>query len=308
MLLSFYKGQIHSVSPLSWNFTELDHLLHEQEALLAVLRGLGVREGVEQLDPAVRKLDDRDSHVADQLLMILARGLELAGGQLPLDDLLGGAGVLHEALQRLPEAGGAVMRAGVRGEEVAGAGAGVAVLHLLVLLLLPARVHHRHRRAVAQPRQAQRQQVRLGGEHELRDVQELVLLLGEQQVQVLEGLGDDEAVHPVLVLQCPHILHRGVPAGHARVLLQGAQHLLPHAQVVRVPGGLVQEVGGLHELWPQEVLASVDLEVRGDGLGQEVVPLHDLVEDLVLLDGRLQVPHEHLQTRPEGAEAVHEVF
>lgn len=49
------------------------------------------------------------------------------------------------------------------------------------------------------------------------------------------------------------------------------------------------------------------LKVGCERLGDEGVPLHDLVEHLVGLDGRPHVPQQHLQTRPEGQQGVHEV-
>lgn len=55
------------------------------------------------------------------------------------------------------------------------------------------------------------------------------------------------------------------------------------------------------------MVAPVDLEVDGEGLGNEFVTLHHLVQHFVGLDGGHDVAFEHLQARPEGQEGVHVV-
>lgn len=52
---------------------------------------------------------------------------------------------------------------------------------------------------------------------------------------------------------------------------------------------LIQEVGGLDELWSERMLTPVDMKVSGDGFGQEVVSLRYLVQNLVHLYSGLQV-------------------
>ena len=85
-----------------------------------------------------------------------------------------------------------------------------------------------------------------------------------------------------------------------------AQYFLTDLQVVGVPCRPVQEVGRLNKLGPEEVLAPVDLEVGRERLRDEVVPLHDLIQDLVALDGRLDVAHEDLEPWPEGPQGIYE--
>ena len=78
---------------------------------------------------------------------------------------------------------------------------------------------------------------------DLVHVQKEVLVLGEEQVEVLEGLGEDKAVHPVLVLQGPDILDGRIAAGHPGVLLESAQHLLTDLEVVGVlEGGNLERI------------------------------------------------------------------
>ena len=120
--------------------------------------------------------------------------------------------------------------------------------------------------------------MRLGGEHKLVEVKEEGVRLGEEKEEIFEGLGEDEAVHPVLVLERSNILDGRVAAGDPGVLLQGPQHLLANLQpggglvntlvgqttnlqIMRVAGGAVEEVGRLDELRAQQVLSPVHLQL-----------------------------------------------
>lgn len=78
-------------------------------------------------------------------------------------------------------------------------------------------------------------------------------------------------------------------------------------EVVVITSCLVQEVRGLDEFWSQWMLPPVDLEVKSEGLGDEGVHLHHLIQHLVCLNGWFQVSREYLKSWPEGQEGVHEI-
>lgn len=52
--------------------------------------------------------------------MILRGGLEFSGSEFSLDNFLSGAGVFHQTLKGLPEAGCSVMNTGVLGKQISG--------------------------------------------------------------------------------------------------------------------------------------------------------------------------------------------
>ena len=76
----------------------------------------------------------------------------------------------------------------------------------------------------------------LSSKNKLMHVKEEIFFLGKQKIEILECLREDEAVHSVLMLQRPHVLHYSIAAGHPgpSVLLQSIQHFLTNLQVVRV--------------------------------------------------------------------------
>ena len=47
-------------------------------------------------------------------------------------------------------------------------------------------------------------------------------------------------------------------------------------------------------------------KVHGEGLGEEVVFLRDMIQHVVCLYGSVHVPPQDLQAGPEGQEGVHE--
>jgi len=136
--------------------------------------------------------------------------------------------------------------------------------------------------------------VRLGGEHELVQIKAHIPLLREHQEKVLEQLGEHERIHPVLARLGAHVPDGRVAARGARVRLQLVEGARGDRQVVVVPGGGVEEVGALEELGPERVSRPVGRVVEEDGLRQEVVPLDDLVQGCVHLDGASEVALEHL--------------
>lgn len=83
--------------------------------------------------------------------------------------------------------------------------------------------------------------VRLGVDDELAQVQQLGVV-GEEQVQVLERLAEEERLHEVLVPQVGRVLHvadRRVAVRHPRVLLEALPEDVPAPVLVR---GVVREL------------------------------------------------------------------
>ena len=103
----------------------------------------------------------------------------------------------------------------------------------------------------------------LGGKDKIVDVKKELVIVGKQEVEVLESLGQDKAVHPILLLKRSNILkmkteqlllvvktERFYPYLDGRestrnpcILLQGFEGFLPHFEVVWVFRGFVQEIG-----------------------------------------------------------------
>ena len=72
-------------------------------------------------------------------------------------------------------------------------------------------------------------------------VEEVVLV--EEEVEVLERLGEEVGGRVVLLLQVEHRLDPGEAVGVARDGVERERHLLAHREVARVGGGAVERVG-----------------------------------------------------------------
>lgn len=79
--------------------------------------------------------------------------------------------------------------------------------------------------------------------------------IGEQQIQVLDGLGQQVGIHPIFVLSSADIVDGCVATGNSGVFLERSQDLLADAEIVVVAGSFVQEVGGLDELRSEMILS-----------------------------------------------------
>jgi len=87
----------------------------------------------------------------------------------------------------------------------------------------------------------------LGVEHPL--VQVNLVPVGEQQVEVLEGLPEEERLHHVpgpRVQGVPHVADGRVAAGHLRVRIDTLENLPAPVLVGGVPGEVVQVEQALH--------------------------------------------------------------
>src|ERR1043165_9080068 len=76
---------------------------------------------------------------------------------------------------------------------------------------------------------------------------------GEEEVEVLEGLGEEEALHPVGLLLRHDALERGVRLARPAVSDEVLEHRRAHALVARVALKAVEVVRGLDYLGPQRV-------------------------------------------------------
>lgn len=89
-------------------------------------------------------------------------------------------------------------------------------------------------------RQPERQQVRFRSEHKVVHIQYQILVLGEQQEQILEGLSQHERVHLILVPSGGDVTNRREAARHLCVFLQVGHHGATDLEVVGVFGRLKQ--------------------------------------------------------------------
>ena len=87
-------------------------------------------------------------------------------------------------------------------------------------------------------------------------------------------------------LACTY-LDTGITAGDSGVTLKASKDFLAYMEVVGIQSSPIEEVGGLDKLRSEQMLSPVHLKIRRKGLWNEIVPLHDLVENLVTLNGRL---------------------
>ena len=82
-----------------------------------------------------------------------------------------------------------------------------------------------------------------GGEEELLDVDRTVRNGVEEKIEILEGLGEHERVHAILVLTGGHVGERSVPAWNARVLLEIVDDRSTDLEIVRITRSLEREKG-----------------------------------------------------------------
>ena len=80
--------------------------------------------------------------------------------------------------------------------------------------------------------------MRFGGEEKLLDVDRTVRNGVEEEVEILEGLGEHERIHAILVLTGGHVGESSVAAWHAGVLLEIVDDRAANLEIVRITRSL----------------------------------------------------------------------
>ena len=133
--------------------------------------------------------------------------------------------------------------------------------------------------------------MRLGVEYPLVKVEVLVGVVLEQQVEVLERLGQEEALHLVLwphIVHIGHVVHGRVAARvDARILLERLEYAPAVLLVLLLLGDLVQVVERLDRLGPQQVVSIGVTHIHVDRGRRKAIELHNLRTEA----GRHQLVH-----------------
>ena len=133
----------------------------------------------------------------------------------------------------------------------------------------------------------------------------------KQEVEVLDCLGEEEALLAVLETLVVHIVNSSVTTSanyHEnriktlitfllcfRVVIEALQDVSADMKVEGVPGGSVEKVGGLRQLRPQRVEADIGrLQLPVITLGQAAVLAPHGVIHGVVTDGLLHIPGQDL--------------
>ena len=90
------------------------------------------------------------------------------------------------------------------------------------------------------------QRVCLGIKYDFVEIQSV--RRSENEIKVLEGLGQDEAFHFIAFLFRDHISERGVAGIYPAIFHKVVEDLFSHLPVLRIAREVMQIVGRLHDL------------------------------------------------------------
>ena len=149
--------------------------------------------------------------------------------------------------------------------------------------------------------------MRLRGEDVPAVLVDLVVRV-EEEVEVLGGLRQEEALHVVLTSPVGNVREADHPARHAQ-RLQRAEHVTPRTQPLAPVRSAVGPEEGLNVLGPQRVaqLAGLDLHAgEVEALRMEAQMAPQCVEGAHRVESHLALTHQQLHPRPEALQRVEE--